>query len=203
MTISALASFWALSMLFVIIPGADWAYAISCGMRRAVIPAVSGLLLGHFAATVVVAAGVGALLTGAPGAMNVFSIVGAAYLAWLGGQLLIAPPTPGAIDAQWAVTWVDWVAKGFCVSGLNPKVFLLFLALLPQFAETSANWPVPAQILALGAVHIINCGVVYLLVGYGSQAVLRSRPRAARLIGRLSGGAMIAIAIVLVAERFA
>jgi hypothetical protein len=36
--------------------------------------------------------------------------------------------------------------------GLNPKVFLLFLALLPQFAAAAA-WPVPMQMVVLGWSH--------------------------------------------------
>ena len=60
MTLSVLAAFWAVSFLFIITPGADWAYAISAGMRgRWVTPAVAGLLSGHLLATIIVAAGVG------------------------------------------------------------------------------------------------------------------------------------------------
>lgn len=64
---SMLAAFWAVSLLFVITPGADWAYAISAGLNgRVVIPAVSGLLSGHLLATLVVAAGVGGLVARYP-----------------------------------------------------------------------------------------------------------------------------------------
>ena len=61
MTLHIVAAFWAVSFLFIITPGADWAYAISAGMReRRVAPAVAGLLSGHVLATLIVAAGVGA-----------------------------------------------------------------------------------------------------------------------------------------------
>ncbi|PTU04584.1 lysine transporter LysE, partial [Pseudomonas sp. HMWF031] len=47
MTLSVFVAFWAVSILFVITPGADWAYAISAGLKgRVVIPAVGGLLSG-------------------------------------------------------------------------------------------------------------------------------------------------------------
>jgi threonine/homoserine/homoserine lactone efflux protein len=87
------------------------------------------------------------------------------------------------------------------VSGLNPKVLLLFLALLPQFTDSSAAWPVAVQIIALGLIHAFSCGVVYLAVGYGARAVLTSRPGAALNVSRISGAAMIVIAVVLAAER--
>jgi threonine/homoserine/homoserine lactone efflux protein len=204
MTIGTFAAFWAVSILFVITPGADWAYAISAGLRdRAVVPAVAGLLLGHLVATLIVAAGVGALVAGTPFAMTLLTVLGSAYLLWLGVNMVAHPPVPSAGDPQKDGRWTRWAIKGFCVSGLNPKVFLLFLALLPQFTNPTANWPVPVQILMLGLVHILNCGVVYLLVGFGSKAVLSTRPRAAQNVGRISGAVMIAIALILLTAHFA
>lgn len=202
MTVGTLAAFWAVSILFVITPGADWAYAISAGLRKQVVPAVVGLLLGHLAATLVVAAGVGALVTSIPVALTVLTLGGSAYLLWLGVTMLIHPAVPGAGAVEAPSSPLIWVGKGFGVSGLNPKVFLLFLALLPQFAEPAAAWPIPVQIMALGGVHMISCGAVYVGVGFGSSAVLSTRPRAARAVSRISGVAMIAIAAILLAEHF-
>ncbi|MNC61297.1 LysE type translocator [compost metagenome] len=97
--------------------------------------------------------------------------------------------------------WHHWTLKGICVSGLNPKVFLLFLALLPQFTDPAAPWPVPGQIVALGLVHVASCAIVYLLVGYGAQVILSTRPLAARRVSQLSGAAMIAIAMLLFVDQ--
>jgi threonine/homoserine/homoserine lactone efflux protein len=204
MLLSTFAAFWAVSILFVITPGVDWAYAIAAGMRdRAILPAVGGLLLGHLAATLVVAAGVGVLIAGMPVAMTALTIAGSAYLLWLGMGMLRNPPVPGTTQEHTQVSscW-GWLLKGVCVSGLNPKVFLLFLALLPQFTDPSAAWPIPAQIVALGLIHLISCGVVYLLVAYGSHAVLRTRPQAAKAVGRFSGAVMIVIAVILLLRQF-
>jgi threonine/homoserine/homoserine lactone efflux protein len=80
-------------------------------------------------------------------------------------------------------------------------VVLLFLALLPQFTQPQAALPVPAQIIVLGMLHAFSCGVVYLLVGFGARAVLASRPTAAILVSRVSGAAMVVIAVLLAVER--
>jgi threonine/homoserine/homoserine lactone efflux protein len=202
MMVATLAAFWAVSLLFVITPGADWAYAITAGMRHRVLPAVAGLLLGHLAATLVVAAGVAALVASVPVAMSVLTVAGAGYLLWLGFGMWLNPAVPSAGETRPPSSWVSWTFRGFCISGLNPKVILLFLALLPQFTDPGGAWPIPAQIMALGSVHILSCAVVYLIVGFGSKAVLSTRPKAARAVSRFSGGAMIAIAIVLLAEHF-
>ena len=59
MAIGTLTAFWAVSFLLVLVPGADWAYAIAAGLRdRSVLPAVAGLLAGYAVLTAVVAAGV-------------------------------------------------------------------------------------------------------------------------------------------------
>ena len=91
--------------------------------------------------------------------------------------------------------------KGLCISGLNPKVFLLFLALLPQFTDPTGSWSIAMQMSALGMMHLITCTLIYLLVGYGSKAVLATRPQAARLVSRASGGLMVLIALVLLFEQ--
>lgn len=202
MTPAIFATFWAVSILFVITPGMDWAYAISAGMRgRVVLPAVTGLLLGHLIAILIVAAGVGALVAGHPVALTLLTLIGAAYLLWLGIQLLMHPATPDAGKELGPGAWHHWTLKGICVSGLNPKVFLLFLALLPQFTDPTAPWSVQTQIIALGLVHVVSCGLVYLLVGYGAQTILTPRPRAARRVSQLSGAAMIAIAALLFVDQ--
>ena len=67
MEASLLTAFWLVSFSLVLVPGADWAYAISAGLReRAIAPAIAGMLSGYLAITVVVAAGVGALVARVP-----------------------------------------------------------------------------------------------------------------------------------------
>ncbi len=202
MAFSIISAFWLVSILFVITPGVDWAYAISAGLTgRRVVPAVTGLLCGHLFAMVIVAAGIGALLAHYPVAILAITMMGAGYLLWIGVSLLLHPPVPKADQCMQVTSSIRWLTKGVCVSGLNPKVFLLFLALLPQFTDPRSNWPVSLQILFLGAIHIVGCGAVYLLVGFGAQAVLKTRPNAAQWMSRFSGCAMVVIAISLVVEQ--
>jgi threonine/homoserine/homoserine lactone efflux protein len=195
------AAFWAVSFLFVVTPGADWAYAIAAGLRhRVVLPAVGGLLAGHLAATVVVAAGVGALLARSPLLLTVLMAVGAVYLVWLGIAMLVRPALPQT-GGEAPASWLRQAAKGAGTSGLNPKVFLFFLALLPQFTDPNAAWSLAAQIVVLGFVHVTSCAVVYTGVGTGARRVLRTRPAAALAVTRCSGAAMIVIGVVLLGEK--
>lgn len=241
MPLSSVAAFWAVSMLFVLTPGSDWAYAISSGLRnRSVVPAVSGLLSGHLAATVVVAAGLGLLLTGDPLILGVLTVVGALYIAWLGAGML-REPVGGAVDSSAAGVVASGVpgarpgaepgagpgarpgaispaglatgpgatssrsqfARGVGVSLLNPKVILLLGALLPPFAAPEAALPMPAQMLLLGAVHLVGCAVVYFTVGLLAARVLSGRPSVAGWVTRLSGLALVCVAAGLLIRQVA
>lgn len=199
MELSLFAAFWAVSILFIITPGIDWAYAIAAGIQgRVVLPAVTGLLLGHFLATMAVAAGVGVMVAREPMLLAALTWIGSAYLLWIGVNMLLYPSVPTAHESQDRQSGRHWFLKGACVSGLNPKVFLLFLALLPQFTDPNGMWPVSVQIMALGLIHIISCACVYLCVGYCSRRVLQSRPGASQWVSRFSGIAMILIALFLI-----
>ncbi|MFA1028671.1 putative threonine efflux protein [Pseudomonas syringae pv. helianthi] len=202
MTPSVFVAFWAVSMLFIITPGADWTYAISAGLKhRVLLPAVGALLSGYLLGTLIVAGGVGTLVANHPVFLSTLTVAGAGYLLWLGANMLTRPATANADETREPGSWKNWALKGLCVSGMNPKVFLLFLALLPQFADATAPWQVPIKMIALGLVHTVSCGLVYLLVGLGSQVILGARPDAAQWVSRFSGAAMIIIALVLLIEQ--
>ena len=203
--LGAVVAFWGISFLLVMTPGADWAYMITTGLQnRPVIPAASGLLSGYLALTVVVAAGVGTLVAASPVVLAVLTAAGAAYLIWLGAAGVAHPaqPAPAAVGTP-RPSWCRQAVKGAGISGLNPKALLLFLALLPQFTRSASAWPLTAQIMFLGAVHILNCAVIYSGVGVGARVVLAARPSLARAVSRLSGTAMVAIGVLLVVHQFA
>jgi threonine/homoserine/homoserine lactone efflux protein len=202
MAIGTVIAFWAVSLLLVLVPGADWAYAIAAGLRdRSVLPAVAGLLAGYLALTGVVAAGVAALIVRWPLLLAVLTALGALYLLWLGMATLTRPTAPAAAAGAGSLPWARRAAKGAGVSGLNPKALLLFLALLPQFITRGSDWPSGAQIALLGLVHTANCAAVYTSVGTAARRVLRTRPSTAAAVTRCSGAAMIVIGALLLAER--
>ncbi|NYI94258.1 threonine/homoserine/homoserine lactone efflux protein [Streptomonospora nanhaiensis] len=202
MDAGAVVAFQAVSLLLVCVPGADWAFAIGAGLRHsAVAPAVSGLVVGYLGYTALVAAGVGAVIARSPHLLAALTWAGAAYLIWLGAAALVRPAAPPTADGAAAGTGRRALAQGIGVTWLNPKALLLYLALLPQFADPAAPWPMAAQIGLLGALHTLNCGVVYFGVGTLARLVLRTRPAAARAVSRLAGAAMVVIGVSLLAER--
>lgn len=202
MEASLLTAFWIVSISLVMVPGADWAYVISAGLRgSAIAPAVVGMLAGYLAITLIVAAGIGTLVMSVPGVLSVLTALGGAYLLWLGVRTFMRPSELTVGQTQDERSHWKWSARGFAVSGLNPKAILLFVALLPQFTRRDAGWSVSTQMVALGLAHMINCAAVYSVVGVGSKAILTTRPKAARRVSQLSGATMIMVAVTLFGEQ--
>jgi len=197
-------TFWGVAFLLIVVPGPDWAFVLASGLRdRTVAPAVGGLMLGYALLTVIVAAGVGAVVTQRPVVLTVLTVVGAGYLVYLGASLLTTPSAihSGTQPCASSPPWKVRLARGVGVSALNPKGLLIFLAVLPQFTQRAGGWPLALQITALGLVFIVTCGVFYAVLGASTRAILLTRPTVARIVSRISGVAMIVIGVVLVLER--
>ncbi len=189
-------------MLLIIVPGAGWAFTISAGLRgHSILAAVGGLVLGYAAMTVVVAAGVGSLVARSPAFLTGLTIAGGLYLMWHGARTLARPSAPAAPADARARTNRATLVKGIGVSGLNPKGLLVFLALLTQFTDPHAGWPLAVQLGVLGLTFTVSCAAFYLCLGSSAHKILHTRPVAARAITRFSGAAMIAIGALLLTER--
>ena len=205
MAASSVAAFWAVAALLVAVPGPDWAFVLSSGVRSpTVVPAVGGIVLGYAGITVVVAAGVGALVARSPAALTALTAAGGSYLIWLGARTLVTKHSHGVVDEGSRGAGAPWetLARGIGVSALNPKGLLLFLALLPQFTNARWDWPLAAQLGLLGLVFMLTCAVFYLCLGSFARRILRARPLASGLITRISGGAMFVIGALLLIDRF-
>lgn len=186
-------------------PGVDWAYSIAAGLKqRSFVPAVAGLCGGYVLHTVLMVAGLAALLAGLPGVLGWLTVAGSAYLLWLGfgtirswrGATFTAEVTSPASSTQFRS-----FLQGVGTSGINPKGLLFFVALVPQFVSPEAALPVPVQSGLLGLTFVLLAGVVYTCVALLSRKLLHSRPGAARRVTLASGIIMMALGTVLLSEQ--
>jgi threonine/homoserine/homoserine lactone efflux protein len=201
MAASSVATFWLIAILLIIVPGPDWAFVLSAGLRGGSVPAaVGGLSIGYAAITTVVVAGVGTLVARTPGILTGLTVAGGLYLMWHGARTFAAPAGPIAAGAPVGSNRALLV-RGIGVSGLNPKGLLVLLALLPQFASPRGSWPLSAQLGLLGLVFTLSCALFYLGLGSSARKILHTRPRAAAAISRVSGAAMFVIGALLLTER--
>jgi threonine/homoserine/homoserine lactone efflux protein len=196
-------------------PGVDWAYSIAAGLKqRSFVPAVAGLCSGYVLHTVLMVAGLAALLAGAPGVLGWLTVTGAAYLLWLGfgtirswrgasfGPGAASPAGANPADSKQAESnQFRTFLQGVGTSGINPKGLLFFVALVPQFVSPEASLPVPVQSGLLGLTFVLLAGVVYTCVALLSRKLLHSRPGAARRVTLASGIIMVALGTVLLSEQ--
>ncbi|MFF7732054.1 LysE family transporter [Streptomyces sp. NPDC007984] len=209
MDTTTLAAFLAVDLLLIFTPGADWAYAITAGLRdRSVVPAVAGLVAGYAGYTLLAVAGLVVIVASSGTLLTALTMAGAGYLVWLGWGVLRRPATLTASGAKLGTAGggssrLRVMLKGVGTSGLNPKALLLYFSLFPQFIDPAGAWPVAGQTGLLGSLHMTACAVVYLTVGVLARTVLRTRPSAARAVTRISGAMMIVIGGFLLVERLA
>lgn len=160
-------------------PGVDWAYTIAAGLRqRSFVPAVAGLCGGYVLHTVLLVAGLAAVLAGMPGVLGWITLAGAGYLLWLGvGTLRSWRGASFSADAPGAA--------GIQAAGTQLRTFL----------------PVPVQSGLLGMTFVALAGLVYTAVALLSRSLLQSRPGAARAVTLASGIIMVALGAVLLGEQ--
>ncbi len=162
-----------------------------------------GLQLGLAVQIIVVAAGVGAILSASELAFSLIKWFGVFYLVFLGIKQWRA--LPGDLNEEAAVRPVgrplSLVLRGFLVNVSNPKAIVFMLAVLPQFIDPKA--PQVVQYLTMG-VTMITVDLI-VMAGYTGLAskVLRllRTPRQQRLMNRTFGALFIGAAGLLASVR--
>jgi threonine/homoserine/homoserine lactone efflux protein len=206
---SVLAGFIATSVAIIISPGPDTLiilrHAINGG-RGPGLAAVGGVQLGLVVHTGLAVAGISLIITSTPALLQGVAIAGAAYLAWIGIQILKGGAglnldgngSNGAVGAS----GVRALREGALSNILNPKVILLFLALFPNFVDYRRD-DVSAQLITL-AVILITLNVFWLTPMALAAGVLRrwlSSPAVCTGVNRASGGMLLIMAALMLTQH--
>jgi threonine/homoserine/homoserine lactone efflux protein len=188
-----LLAFGVAALVLIAIPGPSVVFVIGRALaygRGVALSTVLGNSLGLLVILVLVALGLGAVVQDSITVFTVLKLAGAAYLVFLGVQ---------AIRHRHDITVADTgvpaaplsrrraVRQGFVVGVSNPKAFMIFAAVLPQFIDRG-HGHVQTQMLLLG---LLAFGV-----GLGSDSVwalLASRLRSWFYASRGRGEAMGAL----------
>ena len=153
---SLIAGFAALALGMALTPGPNMIYLISrsiCQGRKAGFISLAGVAAGFLFYLLCAAFGITALLFAVPFAYDALRFGGALYLAWLAWQA-VKPggQSPFAVRALPPHSPRKLFLMGFLTNLLNPKIALLYLALLPQFIDPAGS--ILAQSLELGVIQI-------------------------------------------------
>jgi threonine/homoserine/homoserine lactone efflux protein len=154
----ALLGFALVALGMVLTPGPNMIYLISRSISQgtsAGMVSLGGVALGFVFYMLCAAFGITALLFAVPYAYDALRIAGALYLLWLAWQVI---KPNGRSPFQVRQLPVDsprkLFAMGFVTNLLNPKIAMLYLALLPQFIDPAAG-SVLAQSIVFGAIQIV------------------------------------------------
>lgn len=205
--LSALLSFAVIAGLLTLVPGIDTALVLrsvlSRGRRYAAGTAL-GIVTGAIVWGAAAAVGASALLQASELAYRLLTLVGAAYLVYLGvsllarslrntpGQALVLPTASASLPRAYLT--------GVLTNLLNPKVGVFYLATIPQFLP--AQTPPLLMGLALAAVHGLLTLIWFalLIIGGGLASKALRSPRAARIIDRVTGVVLLGFGARLALE---
>jgi homoserine/homoserine lactone efflux protein len=182
------AAFLLLTIVLLLTPGpiVTLVIATSAGKGlRAGLVTVAGTSFGHAVLLATIAFGLGFVLRSAGLAFDLLRLIGAAYLIFLGiqawrGAGQAAPAAPHRLQF--------W--RGFLVAISNPKAIAFYTAFLPQFVDPAL--PAARQLAVMCSVTVLLGAITdsgwAILTGLGRAWLMN---RHAKLVGRLSGAALI------------
>lgn len=205
-TFHALLAFGGAAVLLTITPGLDTALvlrsAAAAGERRAAY-AAAGILLGCLGWGAAVSIGLGVLLDASRFAYAIVKWAGAAYLLWLGFNLLIHPRQ--RFDGQWNLIdqkpAMAFLRQGLLTNLLNPKIGIFYLTFLPQFIPAGANVAVFAFLLASIHVFLSIVWFALLILATVPMRTLLVRPRFVQAMDRVAAFVFIGFGAKLALSR--
>ncbi|MCU0092616.1 LysE family translocator [Pseudomonas koreensis] len=187
--------------LLTLTPGLDTALVLRTATvegKQQALRAALGINAGCLLWGAAVAFGLGALIAVSELAYNLLKYCGAAYLAWLGLNMLLRPRcslAPAEADGK---PGANWFFKGMLGNVLNPKIGIFYVSFLPQFIPQGQ--PLVPWTFGLVSIHVV-LGLIWSLVLIGATQPLSGflrREKVIRWMDRTTG-----MIFVLFAARLA
>jgi threonine/homoserine/homoserine lactone efflux protein len=198
--------FVAASLVLIVTPGQDMILVMSRSIAQGALAGfatASGVCSGLVVHTAVAALGIGALVRASETLYLALQLAGAAYLAWLGLQLLRTLHGPlaiqGAAPKRPARMFFDGALSNLC----NPKIIVFYLAFLPQFVAPGASHA-GLSLFVLGLVFALLAWLVKAPLGLGAAALtgwLRSHPQSLTWLFRSSGVVLLGMGVQMALQR--
>ena len=197
--------FFVASLVLIVTPGQDMILVMSRSAAQgtgAAVATAAGVSVGLIGHTILATLGLGAILRTSEWLFLALKLVGAAYLIYMGLQLLRTKQrelaiTVGAPRSLWRL-FVD----GALSNVSNPKIAIFYFAFLPQFVLPGAAHPTLCM-FALGLLFALLTFIVKAPIGLGAGLLsgwLRARPRVLTGVYRTSGVVLIGLGIRLAVE---
>ena len=192
------------SLVLIVVPGPGVLFVVGRALahgRRTALATALGHAAGNYVVAACVAVGLGALLQRSVEAFVIVKIAGALYLIWLGVHAIRHRKSLADAMAVATPPREGWrAARDGAVVGLtNPKAYILFGAILPQFVNRAAG-QVPEQMLVLALVSVAIGAISDCSWGFAASAVrawFARSPRRIEMVGGAGGLAMIGVGVTV------
>jgi threonine/homoserine/homoserine lactone efflux protein len=194
------------SLVLIVTPGQDMILVMSRSITRgsaAGVATAAGVSIGLVGHTILATLGLGAVLRTSEWLFIALKLAGAAYLVYLGIQLVHSAKRELAISDDAPRSLRRLFFDGALSNISNPKIAVFYFAFLPQFILPGAPHPT-LSVLVLG---LVFAGLTFLVKGpVGLSAGLlsgwlRSRPQVIAWLYRTSGAVLIGLGLKLALER--
>lgn len=177
-----LIAFTVAATLLTLTPGLDTALILRTAAvegKQQALRAALGINSGCLLWGAAVAFGLGALIAVSELAFNVLKYCGAAYLGWLGLNMLLRPrksltPVEAAVKPS-----QNWFLKGMMGNILNPKIGIFYVSFLPQFIPQGQ--PLVAWTFGLVSIHVA-IGMLWSIILIAATQPLASLLRREKVI---------------------
>ena len=188
------------ALLLTLTPGLDTALILrtACaeGGRKAIHTAL-GIDAGCFIWGALVALGLGALQAVSELAYTVLKICGAAYLSWLGLQLLVRPRSSFGLSDGNHASHGNWFMRGMMGNVLNPKMGIFYVSFLPQFIPAGHSPLLWTFLLVSIHVTIGTIWSVTLILSTHFASGILKRSGVIKVMDRATGGLFLCFAAKL------
>lgn len=194
------------SLVLIVTPGQDMILVMSRSIAQgsaAGVATAAGVSVGLVGHTLLATLGLGAILRTSEWLFLALKLAGAAYLVYLGLQLLRTRDHQLAVPAGAARSLWRLFLDGALSNVANPKIAVFYFAFLPQFVRPGAAHPTLAVFvlgLLFAALTFLVKGPVGLAAGLLSSW-LRARPQALAWLYRSSGAVLVGLGLKLAFER--
>jgi len=194
LTLTTIIPYLGACFLLAIVPGPTVTVILANSLRSGTLAGLSiiaGTQLGLVTMIGVVGLGLEAVMGFMAFAFDWIKLAGAAYLIWLGYNMLRSKGELGQAAAGPAKSYRRLMLDGFLVIWSNPKALIFLGAFLPQFvSKEGATFP---QVLLLGLFFMLIAGAtdsMYALLGGRARGMLSAAR--VKILSRVSGAILMA-----------
>jgi leucine efflux protein len=212
--LSGITDLWALvlaTLIFLAIPGPGTIKLLTSmaeknGGARAGVWSTLGLMAGDTVWMALALSGVAALAAAYPKAFDLLRYAGAAYLAWVGFNLIRhsrAALGEGTVNDAANRGAQQWFGESCLVSLSNPKVIGFYVAFFPLFIDTKnfAGWTTYAWMIGIVlAICFLYC-MWLIAIAQVAKRVFKKHPEAGVWLKRGAGAALIGFSVKFAIQK--